>query len=210
MKRRNIGRSLDRRGPSRDPLPFLLIVCEGEVTEPEYLERFRRHFVNRLVKIEVCGGGGFPKTLVERAQELRSVAERAARTARDANLEFDEVWCVFDVDEHPKLQDALQQARDHNIRVAISNPCIEIWLLWHFEDHASHIDRRVLARRLRTFIPGYQKHVRFDDLLAGYPDAVVRAKSMDARHEANGTQNSNPSSGIYRLLERIREAGRLR
>ena len=39
--RRGDGGALQRRGPIRDPLPVILVVCEGKVTEPEYVEAFR-------------------------------------------------------------------------------------------------------------------------------------------------------------------------
>jgi hypothetical protein len=50
----------------------------------------------------------------------------------------DEVWCVFDVDEHPKLAEARDQANANGIQLAVSNPCFELWLLLHFQEHRAH------------------------------------------------------------------------
>lgn len=33
--------NLRRRGPRREPLPRVLVVCEGEVTEKEYVSHLR-------------------------------------------------------------------------------------------------------------------------------------------------------------------------
>jgi len=54
---------------------------------------------------------------------------------------------VFDVGEHPKLPEALDLARRHEIAVAISNPCIELWFLLHFERQMAFIGRWDAQRR---------------------------------------------------------------
>lgn len=91
--------------------------------------------------------GGVPKTLVERATEMKKAGEREANTKKDEYLRYDEVWCVFDIDDHPKIADARQQARDNGIDLAISNPCFELWVLLHFQDQRAHISRCPDTRR---------------------------------------------------------------
>jgi hypothetical protein len=140
--------SLRRRPPFREQLPRILIVCEGIVTEKryfEYLGRAERISVQLMVQ-----AGGTPKALVERAVELKKSAGAGG---------FDEVWCVFDIDEHPLVPDAKQQARDNGIQLAISNPCFELWALLHFQDQRAEIDRRQTQRLCRQHIAGYQKVV---------------------------------------------------
>src|SRR3982750_4853087 len=105
-------RPLRRRSPSLEPRPRVLVLCEGAVTEFEYFDGLRREERNKLVEVEIDFKGGAPKTLVERAANRKKESEEEARRARDENLKYDEVWCVFDVDEHPRLPDARQQARD--------------------------------------------------------------------------------------------------
>ncbi|HYR11651.1 MAG TPA: RloB family protein, partial [Longimicrobium sp.] len=144
----------------------------------------------------------------ERAVELRDAAEREARRARDVNLRFDEVWCVFDVDEHQRLEAALAEAERGGIHVAVSNPCFELWLLLHFVEQTAHLSTRQARDRLRKHLPGYDKHVRFDDLSAGYADALRRGVALDRRHEEAGSPGGNPSSGMHQLTERIREFGK--
>jgi hypothetical protein len=110
MSRRD---SLKRRPAFRSPQARFLIVCEGTRTEPGYFEQ-KRHLDRSLVKL-VLSPGGTPKTLVERAVDLKRAARREAKSKKDQNLDYDEVWCVFDIDEHPFLPDAKQQARDNQI-----------------------------------------------------------------------------------------------
>lgn len=201
-------RALTRRAPTRDPLPIVLIVCEGEVTEPQYLNAFRRVHGANTVRIRVEAPGGDPRALVERAIELQDAAEREARRARDVNLRFDEVWCVFDVDQHQRLEEALRVAEHGGVHVAVSNPCFELWVLLHFVGQTAHLSPKQARDRLRKHLPGYDKHIRFDDVSAGYADAVRRAQALDVRHTASSTYGANPSTGVHRLTERIREFGR--
>ena len=163
MKNRN---SLRRRRPFRSPKPRILIVCEGTRTEPGYFRAFR-HAERSLVELEISPGG-VPRTLVQRAVQLKDTAAKQSRTHADENLKYDEVWCVFDIDEHPNIQDATQQARDNQVEVAISNPCFELWILLHYQDQRAHIDRDRLSLECRRHLPDYEKDVPFETLHENY------------------------------------------
>lgn len=206
--RRGDGRDLRRRGPVRDPLPLILVVCEGRVTEPQYVEAFRLAHGANTVRVHVESPGGDPQALVEAAIRLRDGSTRRAKRERDANLAYDEVWCVLDVDEHARLGSARSLARESGIALAVSNPCFELWLLLHLAEQGAHIERKRAATLLRKHLPLYDKHVRFEDLSAGYGDAVRRAEALDRRHAETGAEGANPSTGMYRLTERIRKFGK--
>jgi hypothetical protein len=208
MRRPRSGGSLRRRGPVREPLPVILVVCEGEVTEPDYVDGFRRAYGANTVRVKVVAPGGDPVGLVERAVQLRAEADDRAERERDENRRYDEVWCVFDVDEHARLRQARDRAAEAGIRLAVSNPCFELWLLLHFVEHSAVMPARRLVERLRRHLPTYRKKVRFLDCSEGYADAVTRAAGLDARHARDGRDGANPSTGVYRLTERIRELGR--
>jgi len=62
------------------------------------------------------------------------VLERLVEAERAFNLQpFDERWLVLDVDRWPshRLADVCQRALAKSYRLAISNPCFEVWLLLH-------------------------------------------------------------------------------
>jgi hypothetical protein len=206
--RREDGGNLRRRGSTRDPLPLILVVCEGRVSEPEYLVAFRIAHGANTVRVRVESPGGDPKALVERAVRLRDEADREARRARDRNLRYDEVWCVFDVDQHQRLDDARTEAGRSRIHLAVSEPCFELWLLLHFVDQTAHLSPGQARDQLRKHLPSYDKHVSFADVSGGYGKAVRRAEALDARHAAAGSSGHNPSTGVYRLTERIRQFGK--
>lgn len=208
QQRRNLERSLGRRPPTRDPLPLILVVCEGKVTEREYINDFRLVYGANTVRVQVVSPGGDPRVLVERAIELRDDAARMARRTNDENLKYDEVWCVFDVDTHERLTAARHTAQASGVKIALSNPCFELWLLLHLTEHSAYVTAEQVYRLLRKHLPQYDKHLRFDDVAPGYTDAVRRAEHLDQRHAELGESDDNPSTGMHRLTERIRQFGK--
>ncbi|MBN2494887.1 MAG: RloB domain-containing protein [Deltaproteobacteria bacterium] len=193
-----------RRAAWRDPKPRILCVCEGLKTEPQYLKAFTRHCKNPRVSVEIDAGQGVPRTLVERAKQRKINAEEQAKRQRDDNLAFDQVWCVCDVDEHPKLHEARMMARDNGIELAISNPCFELWLILHFRESPGPQTRDQMTDILKKHLPDYDKSVDFAQVRNGYEEAVARASRLDKMAEEDGEMGRNPTTGAWRLTESIR------
>ena len=196
MGKRNRRRREARRKPTRDPKPVILVVTEGSVTEPEYLHGFVDACRNPRVRIDVNEGAGDPRSIVEYAREMKDNAEDQARGHSDENMPDDEVWCVFDVDDHARIGDARQMARDNGLDLAVSNPCIELWLLLHFREQPGMKDRNALLPMLRRHIRGYDKHVRYADYADGYASAVDRASRLDADAADHGEVGPTAKWGV--------------
>lgn len=196
--------SLGRRPPEREPRRRFLIVCEGEVTERRYFLALKSATRNLLVTVEPCSGG--PRALVQQAVRRKGEAERAARGARDDFLRFDEVWCVFDVDDHPGIEEACAQAGLDGVGAAVSNPCFELWALLHFQDQRAHLERRKVKQHLKSHLPDYSGELPFAKLEPGYGEAVRRAERLDLLRSEADDRGGNPSTGVYRLTERLRVA----
>ncbi len=198
--------ALRRRSPSREPKHRILIVCEGEKTEPFYFRELQHDFRNRLVHIEISNEHGVPLTVVQKAIEERDNAAREAKAARDENLSFDETWCVFDVDEHPNLDQALELARKSNLQVALSNPCFELWGLLHFQDQLHSIHRHDAQRALAGFLRTNEtKRLPLAKMQATYTTAVARAKELHRLAQASRAPWRNPTTNVFELTERIRQ-----
>lgn len=202
-KRRRRTRRPARLPATRIPKRRLLVVCEGKRTEPEYIAGFERHVRNARVEIEIPKERGDPKRVVEIAKKCTQDAVDEAKRQRDDFLAFDETWCVFDRDEHDRFADACTMARDNGFELAISNPCIELWLLLHFRENPGMQSRHVVARMLRAHLPREHKGIEFSLLIDGIFDATERARRMDADAEAMGEAGRNPTTGFYRLTNAI-------
>ena len=206
-QRRLDDRPLKRRGPTRAPKRRILIVCEGRQTERGYFEAFQHATRNPRVHVEVARECGVPLTVVQLAIRLRDEANDDAKRQRDENLRWDEVWGVFDVDEHPNLERAVALAHEHSVKLAISNPCFELWALLHFKDQRAHIERDRLRALLQRHLPGYDKSLDFARVHPGYPQALERAEALMSEAARAGESRRNPTTGVGRLTESIRDEG---
>jgi hypothetical protein len=198
--RRNVGR--------REPRKRVVVICEGEKTEPTYLRLLNIRTREALIELEIVDEPATnPKKLVERACSLNRAAAKEQRRTKDPNARIDEIWCVFDVDEHVLLREACQQALDNRVRLAVSNPSIEVWFLLHFQDQWAHIHRHEALRVLRDHLPRYDKgFVDVEDLLGRFDAARSRAQRLDVKHQGDGTQfpDNNPSSDLWKLVQSLK------
>ncbi len=205
-RRRN--RPLRRGAARREPRKRLLVLCEGKLTEPGYFRAFRHEHRSQLVEVEVVPECGVPKSLVELAVERKKRAEKEARRSGDPYLKYDEVWCVFDIDAHPNLLEAKQQAEDNGLKLAVSNPCFELWILLHFQDQRAHQERGWIQAACREHLPDFVKEVPYDRVQPTYAEAVARAKALDKWQAEQNRPGGNPCTAVHELTERIEELGK--
>ncbi|TGN74757.1 RloB domain-containing protein [Streptomyces bauhiniae] len=183
-----------RRGPVRRSARTLLIVCGSKETERQYFQGLREQLRNPAVSVVVRGKACSPTQLVAYAKTQRSLGKDS----------FDEVWCVFDVDQFPDVSTAVATARRAGIRVAVSHPCFELWLLLHFTAHTAHAATyKALLPILRKHVPEYDKtRIDFAVYRDGRTDAMERARKLDSSGQDYAR---NPSTGVWQLVERMEE-----
>lgn len=201
-------RRLSRRVGDRVPKRTFLVYCEGERTEPDYLKALKRDpEIRRVASIQIeppaAAGGSLPMKLVTAAAKARSGVSVT-------HGDVDEVWCLFDVEwprNHPDLHRAVDHAKRNDVRLAVSNPCFELWLALHFDSHTAWIDTRGAERLRQSQDRSSDKSLNGSTYMPLRADAARRARSLDERHRGNDTgfPDDNPSSGMYKLLEAIEQ-----
>lgn len=181
---------MERRVGARPRRRQILVYTGGLRTEPAYLTGLIRHSGRLGVAVTVKSKGLDPRQLVHHA---------AAFVRRSREL-FDEVWCVVDVDEFD-VGVAVTEARRAGVHLVVSNPCFELWLLLHHAGCRSHCaGYEDVVVRLKKHVPAYDKaRLDFADYAPGIGDATKRAK------ELGGDHTQNPSTGMWRLVETIKE-----
>ena len=195
-------KNLRRKPAVLAPAARVVIVTEGAVTEPKYLRSFNSVHTENSIKLVIRPVGGDPRRVVDRA-----VQEKRALRGDSLAIQ-DTVWAVFDRDIHPRFDEAVDMARANGVRLAVSNPCFEIWGVFHYRDFDAPVNRHEcqseLANLCKSYSTGGSKV--FDDSEAigqGYSDAVARARNSCKRRREEGDPEGNPSTRVHLLTEHI-------
>ena len=203
MPSRRRGRgSLRRRSPYLEVRRRLVVFCEGSVTEPGYLKSLERlHGPQNIATFDILEVGLPPRKLVEKAKIAKAEAEDSA----EGDTEY---WCVFDVEAptpHPLIRDAVVMARDNGIRVAVSNPCFELWLLLHYADRTGWLTTAEAVALRGQYDGSTGKGLDGDGYVRRRAEAVARARKLEAMHRSDITDfpHDNPSSGMFKLAEAV-------
>jgi len=185
------------------------LYCEGKKTEPSYFGALRA--VCRHALIDIAPETGVPMTRAAAAsRRARQLRRRAGSSARDTFEDNDEVWAVFDRDEHPNHDAAVALCARSGVRVARSNPCFEVWLILHRADYDKPDGRQVAQGYLRSLCPEYDpnagKTPDCSALVLSIAAAEARAEALLRRREQEGAPFGSPSTTVFLLTRAIREA----
>jgi hypothetical protein len=193
--RRREGRASRKATLKRRLSQRLLIVCGGRKTEKSYLDGLKRAERNPSISVVIKANPRSPSEVVRHAEKIR----------QQSPDDFDEVWCVFDVDEFKDLREAEGLASRYKIGLAVSNPCFELWLLLHFDERTAHCSSyAALLPDLRKHLPKYDKTcLRFEDYVTGISAACVRARALEP---TGHSLDVNPSTGVWQVVELMRRA----
>lgn len=205
MPRRKRDDHYKRRGPVREPYDTVLIVCEGEKTEPNYFQGLRDTYRLSSANIAVVSAPG---------TDPMSIADHA-----EAQLaKFDRVFCVFDRDGHANYAAAVhriesspagRQGRWHAI---VCTPCFELWILFHFQyttaaftavGKNSACDN--VIREVKKHLPEYVKkqHDIYGKLHDATDNALKHATRLEQHNRDTGSRN--PETRVHRLVDYLRK-----
>jgi hypothetical protein len=189
----------------------ILVVTEGSKTEPLYLEEIRAGHHLHSANVEVQPGqlGTAPIQVVRYAQQLFEEGDlRKGIRAKS----FDQVYAVFDRDDHDSYFNALDvaQSLDGKLRnderqpisfkAIASIPSFELWLLLHYEDVQAPMHRDAVMDRLKQHIPGYDKGAggAFATTRNRLATATQRALGLAAKF--NAYTDPEPFTALHELV----------
>lgn len=200
-------RDLSRRKSLRAPYDKVLIVCEGEKTEPFYFRELIDHYEIHSANVHISGAcGSDPVSVVKHGLKLYH-KEKSSPSGP-----YDRVYYVFDRDAHPNYQQALNLVAatkpNHIFHAITSVPCFEYWLLLHFYHTTAPYSAvggisagAAVLSALQTVWPEYTKAKQgvFDSRLNQLEFA--KANAVRAFAEAKKTHTDNPTTRIHELVE---------
>ena len=195
-----IERTLKRASSLRAVKQTFLIVCEGEVTEPEYFNSFRLTSAN----VKAIGKGMNTISLVKEAIAIRDIEKKR-------NRNYDQCWVVFDKDDFADsdFNAAIQMAQANGFHVAYSNQAFEFWFLLHFNLYQGAIHRNRYAEIL-THLLGFKygktkgDSVRVFNVI--YPRtrmAIDNAKNVLKTFDGGNPAKEESSTTVHQLVERL-------
>jgi len=127
--------------------------------------------------------------------------------------ETDDVIAVFDADRNApeEIESAVKTASNYGIKVYVSNPSFEFWLLLHFEDNRANCIQEeieeLLGRHLMTRYKkseGINKHIDSEDIRT----AVVRSRNILPSGDPVKCKAVSPSTCLHLLVEKIMKNNR--
>ena len=165
------------------------IACEGSEREPDYFKLFDG--VDRI-KVDIIGHdmedeevdsheskASSPLKVLEKVKDYISQNQLSAEDG-------DSLWCVIDVDRWPQAQlEELNSfcSQKENRHLVISNPCIEIWLLYHKKKDLTMFGIKTAKdakRVLDSIEKGGYYYIKYLPLML---DAIENAKLADTKSE---------------------------
>jgi RloB-like protein len=185
-----------------------LIVCEGQ-TEEWYFNSFPVQ-----TALVVAKGIGMTKY---------NLIEKARRMAKEAD--YDEVWCVFDLDRTPTINGQLDDFNKavyadngKKFRCAYSNDAFELWFYLHYNfteeeqlrgfyyEQLSHYWSMSYERdgKAQSFSKTLYQRLKMDEN-ASQENAINRAKQLFEIHKNATPHLQNPVTTVFELVEKLNE-----
>ena len=80
--------------------------------------------------------------------KIHAIGGEPSRLLKECNKalrkdDFDHAILIVDVDQHQRLDEVLTSCRNSSeVDTIVSNPCFELWLLWHIQNQTGYIESR--------------------------------------------------------------------
>ncbi len=206
------GHKVARPSGNRTPKLRILIIGDGQATEPNYFRGLKREQqVRAQFSVNVARGkGGSAKTTIAEAKKLQKQA------ASGPDGKFDEVWCFVDVETGenvPPRQDRRTKSGGTKFEIVLSNPCFEVWVFAHFDRKSGSFlnCHKVCVEVERCFQKEFgTPYVKTDPeiyskLQPKTLDAIKNARSVFEKDHAGNTDAAacNSSTEVYEYVERL-------
>jgi hypothetical protein len=177
---------LARKKPKRADYDRILIVSEGEKTEPLYFNEIRQYYRLHTANIRIL------------PSDYGTAPQQVVNFAKDECLktkQWEKVFCVFDRDDHPSFYNAIKSVKALNkkhknelkkpieFKAIRSIPCFELWFLLHFIQitHEIHRDDVIKTLGHPNYLPRYDKGKAgyFEQTLPLLKKAYLHSSQLD-------------------------------
>jgi RloB-like protein len=191
-------RPLDRSTSVVRDANLIVIASEDTHAVRQYFDFFRSTRIQFKV-LETDEGKSAPEHVLARIRDYMTEYEIGAG---------DQFWLVLDCDHwvtsgHVKnLVRVMRECRQKGIRIALSQPCFELWLLLHFAEFPTEktLTRALVEKRIRGAVGAYDKTKVYK-----LPLDNKRVKAAVQRSKANQHASSEipdrPQTAVHCIIE---------
>ena len=197
---------------------LIVIASEGKDTERIYFKALAKEYTNPRVHVHILKRSEDEQNNSSPEHVLKQLDDYKGHYELESD---DELWLVVDRDRWTEAmlsRVATECAQDNFMHVALSNPCIELWLLLHLvdatllttEEQQLWIENRrrsknadpYLKVRLRQEMGSYHESSYDAKMLIEHVEvAITRAKSMDKNPADRWPQTLG--TRVYLLAESV-------
>lgn len=185
--------------------PIILLVCEGKnKTERRYFSHYQIRECNYKLMIKNS-----------EATDVMGMARRTANLYKQYQLNVilgDRAFCLIDLDlRHDKFEAYLNARQKYpDITFVISNPCFEIWLLYHFTNNPkAESSSQAVKEQLKKYIPDYNEALDVYsqyDLQNMFATAINRSEKRNNLYESDlALVNRNPYTEVQNIIMALKE-----
>ena len=184
---------------------LIVIASEGKDTERIYFKALAKEYTNPRVHVHILERSEAEQNNSSPEHVLKQLNDYKEQYALEAD---DELWLVIDKDRWTEAmlsRVATECTQDEYMHMALSNPCIELWLLLHLvdvtslspEEQQQWLENRRTSRRTDPYEAAYDAQM----LIAHVEKAIARAKALDKKPADRWPQTLG--TRVYLLAESV-------
>lgn len=197
---------------------LIIIASEGKDTERIYFKALAKEYTNPRVHVHILERSEAEQNNSSPEHVLKQLNDYKEQYALEAD---DELWLVVDKDRWTEAMlshVATECVQDNYMHMALSNPCIELWLLLHLvdvsllrpEEQLQWLENRrkskntdpYLKVRLRKEMGSYHESAYdVQMLIANVETAIKRARTLDKNPADRWPQTLG--TRVYLLAESV-------
>ena len=164
--------------------PNFFVFCEGE-TEIAYVKFLRSLYRAPIQVIPKKGKSNISEDFIVKSKN------------EYVQTDQDKVFLMYDLDVDGMLE---QLQKISNAELLVSNPCVELWFLLHYQEQKAEITSEKCVQKYQKVSKGYKKGVLSEEekevFTKNRESAIDRAKKL--------APFQNPSTTVFKLLEELK------
>lgn len=194
---------MSRKKEIRNKKPVIYLVVEGKnKTEKNYLLYFNRR-ENNFNLYFVNSEATDPESMIKKAVDIYRKNDLNEKNG-------DKVFCLIDLDlskeRYQVINKMLQKNIYKKINVIFSNPCFEIWLLYHFIEYP-RVEKcsSDVKKQLKNYIKNYEENFNNYEIIGIYEKYITAMNRSENRNhlysESIPLYERNPYTEVQNLID---------